>query len=261
LTVTAARLVSIAVTPANSSIAKGLKQQFTATGTYTDSSTQDLTTRVTWASVHTAVATISNASGSMGLATAVGTGRSKITARLSGIRGSTVLTVTSAAPVSIAATPANPVVARGLTERVNPTDRYTDRSTQNLVQLMNWASATPSMATAVAQGTSAISTKIDEVTSPADFLTVNQTPVSVAQPRREPPPTSVTTATTPVVTLIPIQSVLDRKHRVTQIVLSLIGALDDSWAQDLVTDRRATADKHGSFTAKNAKAVDVFLRR
>ena len=34
LTVTAATLVSIAVTPPNPSIAKGLTQQFTATGTY-----------------------------------------------------------------------------------------------------------------------------------------------------------------------------------------------------------------------------------
>ena len=45
LTVTAATLQSIAVTPANPSIAKGLTQQFTATGTYSDSSTQNLTAR------------------------------------------------------------------------------------------------------------------------------------------------------------------------------------------------------------------------
>jgi hypothetical protein len=38
LTVTAATLQSIAVTPASPSIAKGLTQQFTATGTYSDSS-------------------------------------------------------------------------------------------------------------------------------------------------------------------------------------------------------------------------------
>ena len=37
---------SIAVTPASPSIAKGLTQQFTATGTYTDNSTANLTTSV-----------------------------------------------------------------------------------------------------------------------------------------------------------------------------------------------------------------------
>ncbi len=45
LTVTAATLQSIAVTPANPSIAKGATQQFTATGTYSDGTTQNLTAR------------------------------------------------------------------------------------------------------------------------------------------------------------------------------------------------------------------------
>ena len=54
---TAATLVSIAVTPANPSVANGLTQQFTATGTYTDNSTQNLTTVATWASANTGVAT------------------------------------------------------------------------------------------------------------------------------------------------------------------------------------------------------------
>ena len=50
LTVTDATLVSIEVTPTDASIVNGLTQQFTATGVYTDASTQDLTTEVTWAS-------------------------------------------------------------------------------------------------------------------------------------------------------------------------------------------------------------------
>src|SRR5271166_3028834 len=43
-------LVSIAVTPANPSIAAGKQQQFTATGTYSDGSHQDLTSSATWTS-------------------------------------------------------------------------------------------------------------------------------------------------------------------------------------------------------------------
>ncbi len=41
-TITGANLVSIAVTPANSSMAVGATKQFTATGTFSDSSTQDV---------------------------------------------------------------------------------------------------------------------------------------------------------------------------------------------------------------------------
>jgi hypothetical protein len=88
--VSAATLVSIAVTPANPSISKGGSEQFTATGTYTDSSTQDLTSTVTWASADTTVATIT----ATGLATGVGTGTSTISATLNGLSDSTTLSVT-----------------------------------------------------------------------------------------------------------------------------------------------------------------------
>ena len=57
---TTATLVSIAVTPKNPSVALGTMQQFTATGTYSDGSTQNLTTTATWASSNPAVASISN---------------------------------------------------------------------------------------------------------------------------------------------------------------------------------------------------------
>ena len=64
-------VASIAVTPANPSIAKGLTQQFTATGTYTDSSTQNLTSSGRPGPRRTpSVATIDAA----GLATALATG-------------------------------------------------------------------------------------------------------------------------------------------------------------------------------------------
>ena len=55
-------LTSIAVTPANASIAVGATQQYTATGTYSDSSTQNITSSVTWSSSTPATATI-NATG------------------------------------------------------------------------------------------------------------------------------------------------------------------------------------------------------
>jgi len=85
-------LVSITVTPSNPSITVGTTQQFTATGTYSDSSTQNITASVTWSSSYTSKATINNA----GLATAVAVGSTTITATSGGISGSTMLTVTGA---------------------------------------------------------------------------------------------------------------------------------------------------------------------
>src|SRR5208282_3018000 len=87
-------LMSLAVTPANPSIAAGTTQQFTATGTFIDSSTLNLTSIVTWSSSAAGVATISNTSGSLGLATTAGPGTTTIAAALGTINGSTTLTVT-----------------------------------------------------------------------------------------------------------------------------------------------------------------------
>ena len=108
LTVTNATLVSIEVSPAAPSIANGLTQQFTATGLYTDNSTQDLTTQVTWASSDTAVATVSNAAGSKGLATAASAGSTTVSATSGAVSGDTTLTVTDATLVSIEVSPTDP---------------------------------------------------------------------------------------------------------------------------------------------------------
>ncbi|MBL9077614.1 MAG: Ig-like domain-containing protein [Planctomycetes bacterium] len=149
LTVTAAVLVSIAVTPALSSIALGTAQQFAATGTYSDSTTQDLTTQVTWTSLTPATATVSNAGGSEGLATsaAIGTTTVRATDAGSGIHGETVLTVTAAVLVSIAVTPALPSIALGTTQQFTATGTYSDSTTQDLTAQVTWTSLTPATAT------------------------------------------------------------------------------------------------------------------
>src|ERR1700730_18048169 len=111
-------LQSIAVTPASPSIAKGTTEQFTATGTYSDGSTQNLTSQATWSSSSPSVATVSTA----GVANAVATGSTTIEASLNGMNGSTGLTVTTAATLqSIVVTPVNPSIAKGATEQFTAT--------------------------------------------------------------------------------------------------------------------------------------------
>src|SRR5262249_35272144 len=82
-------LTSLAVTPANATLTAGATGQYTATGTYSDSSTQNLT-QVTWASSSTAAATINSA----GLATAAAAGTTTISATLRAGSGSTGRTAT-----------------------------------------------------------------------------------------------------------------------------------------------------------------------
>lgn len=61
-------LVSIAVTPESDSVTVGNSTQFTATGTYSDTSTADLTSVVTWQSSDTDYATISSGGLASGVA-------------------------------------------------------------------------------------------------------------------------------------------------------------------------------------------------
>ena len=170
LNVSAAALVSIAVTPTDPSITKGTTQQFTAIGTYTDATTQDLTSQVTWVSANPTVATIS----STGLATALAQGTTSITASLDSVASAAVsLNVTTATLLSIAVTPTNPSIAEGTTQQFTATGTYSDASTQDLTSQVTWTSATPSVAmisntgltTALAQGTTSITAMLSGVTS------------------------------------------------------------------------------------------------
>lgn len=69
-------LTTITVTPANPTITQGQTVQFTATGTYSDTSTSNITSIVTWSSSNGTVATVDSA----GLATGVGLGAVTISA-------------------------------------------------------------------------------------------------------------------------------------------------------------------------------------
>src|SRR5262249_48553098 len=112
ITVDSAAVVSLAVTAASPSIPKGQNESFTARGTFSDGSTRDLTTQVTWASVLSSVATITTS----GVATGLAVGTATITATLGGITGQASLTVAPAILQSITVMPANPSVSKGETE-------------------------------------------------------------------------------------------------------------------------------------------------
>jgi len=85
-------LVAIAVEPASASVAVGAAQQFTATGTYDDGSTADITSQAAWSSSNIAVAAID----ASGLATGTAVGFATIAAGYEGFVGSATLEVTEA---------------------------------------------------------------------------------------------------------------------------------------------------------------------
>lgn len=148
VTVTNASLTAIAVTPAMASIAKGEKQLFTATGSYTDNTTHDITGEVTWSSSNSAVASISNAADdTKGEATAVVPGSTMITATMGPTAGATTLTVTAAELQSIAVTPDTASIPKGAKQQFMATGTYTDGTTLDVTGTVTWASSTTTVAT------------------------------------------------------------------------------------------------------------------
>jgi len=179
LTVTEAVLVSIQVTPPNSSLAKGTALQLTATGTYTDDTAKDLTKDVTWGSSDPSAASVSNADGSDGLATALAVGSTAVSATLGTVSGSTALEVTAAALVSIDVSPSALSLARGTTRQLAATGSYTDGSTQDITKQATWNVSDPSvasvsnaagangLATALAVGSATVSATLGPVSGTA----------------------------------------------------------------------------------------------
>jgi len=147
LTVVAAHLTSISVTPATQAMAVGTTQQFTAVGSFDDGSTQ-LLTSLTWSSSSNSVATVSTS----GLVTAVGTGTATLTATSGSISGPASLTITAATLVSVAVTPANPSMAVGTTRQFTATGTFSDSSTQDITGIVVWTSSTSAVATINGQG-------------------------------------------------------------------------------------------------------------
>lgn len=139
ITVSAAALSTIAVTPIGPTLARGTAAQLAATGTYSDGSTHDLTTIVTWASSEGAVASVANG-GQRGLASAIGKGAATITASLGAQSGTTTLTVSEATLMSLTVAPMAATIARGTTQRFAASGLFSDGSTQDVTALVTWTS-------------------------------------------------------------------------------------------------------------------------
>jgi Bacterial Ig-like domain (group 2)/Galactose oxidase, central domain/Immunoglobulin I-set domain/Kelch motif len=175
-----AGLVSIAVTPSAPGVPKGLTQQFTATGTFSDTSTADLTGSVTWVSDTPNNATINAGSG---LANALAVGTAVISATSGSVSGSVTLAVTPAIVEAIAIAPSPAITGIGIARQLTATGTYSDSSTQDVTTSAAWSSDTPTVAavgpttglvTGVASGSANISATVGSVTEIAPLSVISQ---------------------------------------------------------------------------------------
>jgi hypothetical protein len=144
-------LVSIQVTPAYPSVTVGHTQQFRATGTFSDGSTKNLTSTVTWSSSSAPAATVNTS----GLATAAAVGTTTIKAASGTMNGSTSLIVTSATTGSDAAaavTDSNgmaTLISNGLTVPVQLADQDTGATLAGVAVALGTDPSVPGSATLI----------------------------------------------------------------------------------------------------------------
>jgi trimeric autotransporter adhesin len=179
-------LKSIKVSSSAPSVVAGLTEQLTATASYSDGSTQDVSSSASWSSSNSTVATVSSA----GVATGKAAGSTTITATVSGVSGSTSLTVSAAQIKSLSVSAGLYSIAPNTTQAFQATGTFTDGSVQNVTGQVQWTSSNTSVASmnfngepglveGLAAGTSTITATSGSVSSQATLTVTNATLVSI----------------------------------------------------------------------------------
>jgi hypothetical protein len=142
INVTAVTLVSISV-GGDISIGPGSSHKFTAIGTFSDGTTQNITQSVTWTSTNSGVATVNDTLGTnKGTASALSSGSTSISASLNGVTGSANLNVISATLVSLSIdNGGSNSMAQGTSKPLRAIATYSDGTTLDVTSSVAWSSA------------------------------------------------------------------------------------------------------------------------
>jgi uncharacterized protein YjdB len=143
LTVSSATLSSIAVNPASAAMAPASTLLFTATGTYSDGTTQNISNTVAWSSSASNVASITN----YGQVTGQSAGSATITAQQGAVSATAAVVVASSALTILQISPISATVAEQTGQQFQAIGTFADDSTQNLTASVTWTSSPASVAT------------------------------------------------------------------------------------------------------------------
>jgi len=182
LTVVAATLSSIALTPVNPTVQVGATRQFAVIATYSDATVADVSSASTFSSATPAAATVGATSG---LVTGVAAGSSVITGTYGGMSANSTATVPAVTLASIAVTPANATVVVGGVQQFVAIGTYSDGSNAIITSSANWSSGTTANGTIAATGAAtgvAVGTTTISATSGGKNGTAVLTIAAVAPP-------------------------------------------------------------------------------
>lgn len=176
---------ALQVIPAVTTIALGTKSQLQAIATFADGSTQDVSSQVQWSSNDPFIAGVD----SLGQVTGSGIGQATVTATLGAISRSATLTITNAIATALQVIPPTASLPKGAKLQFQAIATFSDNSSQDVTNQVNWNSSDISVATidlngeatAFSEGGSNISANFLGVTSNTVLLVVTNATVNSIQ--------------------------------------------------------------------------------
>ncbi|MGL5409546.1 MAG: Ig-like domain-containing protein, partial [Shewanella sp.] len=194
--VTPAVITAISLYSPDVIIPNGLTKQLQVTAHYSDNSNSDITERVTW-SVDESIAVVSPE----GVFTGVGVGKTLLRAFLDGVSSNIIeFTITPAELIAITMEPSSAItLPQGLSQQLTAIGKYTDGSTHDLTDRVQWAATSDvfiddkGKLTAKSEGQTPVSARMQEIESnqlsvtvtPAELVSLELSPVSVRKAETE----------------------------------------------------------------------------
>jgi hypothetical protein len=142
LKVTPAVLIRIDVTPTSTSFPNGTEQQFTATGRYSDQTSQNVSLAAQWSAGNSSILDIDSGGRARGLQA----GASSVTATLGAVSGMAQATVTPAVATRLTLEPAQASVPKGLTQSLVAMATFSDGTSRDVTHEAVYLSASPQVA-------------------------------------------------------------------------------------------------------------------
>lgn len=150
LKVTGGNLVSFTVAPANAVMVKGTSGRITATGSFSNSTTRDISGQLTWSSSNSATVAVAVAEGNLvwlnAVDTTIGSGPT-IKATYGALNASATATVLPLTLNTLTISPASGDISAGTSSRFTVSGNFSDGSTHDLTASADWTSGNSSVAT------------------------------------------------------------------------------------------------------------------
>ncbi|MFP5211542.1 MAG: Ig-like domain-containing protein [Acidobacteriota bacterium] len=233
-------LTSIQISAASSTVPEGTSEALTVTGTYSDKSTADLTSRVTWTSSDSHIATVNTDGGVAG----VSLGTVTITASKDSLSSSISITVGRAVLSRIYITPSEPSLPANTTLQLVALGTFSDGTSREVNDLVTWAGSDNTKLTVSSDGTvTSLSSGTVAVTATAIAGTISAS-VNV----------NVTTAQLVRLAVLPYQPVTG--VGVLQ-KFSALGTFDDYTTSELVSVSWNSSNSSVATIASDGKATPL----